>query len=132
MSYPKSSPLGNHDSVQPSPSFPSIEQDVLAFWEKDHTFQASIDQRREQGAPEWVFYDGPPFANGLPHYGHLLTGYAKDTFPRFQTMRGKRVERRFGWDTHGLPAELEAMKQLGMTEKSQILEMGIEKSTQRP
>ncbi len=127
MSYPKSSPLGNHDSVQPSPSFPSIEQDVLAFWEKDHTFQASIDQRREQGAPEWVFYDGPPFANGLPHYGHLLTGYAKDTFPRFQTMRGKRVERRFGWDTHGLPAELEAMKQLGMTEKSQILEMGIEK-----
>ncbi|MFT4213294.1 MAG: isoleucine--tRNA ligase, partial [Microbacterium sp.] len=74
---------------------------------------------------EWVFYDGPPFANGLPHYGHLLTGYAKDLFPRFQTMRGKKVDRVFGWDTHGLPAELEAMKQLGITEKSQIEDMGI-------
>ena len=72
-----------------------------------------------------MFYDGPPFANGLPHYGHLLTGYAKDLFPRFQTMRGKQVHRRFGWDTHGLPAELEAMRQLGITEKSQIEEMGI-------
>ncbi len=90
---------------------------------QDGTFQASIDQR--EGAEEWVFYDGPPFANGLPHYGHLLTGYAKDLFPRFQTMRGKQVHRRFGWDTHGLPAELEAMKQLGITEKSQIEEMGI-------
>ncbi len=66
-----------------------------------------------------------PFANGLPHYGHLLTGYAKDVFPRFQTMRGKQVHRRFGWDTHGLPAELEAMRQLGITEKSQIEAMGI-------
>ena len=72
-----------------------------------------------------MFYDGPPFANGLPHYGHLLTGYAKDLFPRFQTMRGKKVDRVFGWDTHGLPAELEAMKQLGITEKSEIEAMGI-------
>ncbi|WP_309067871.1 isoleucine--tRNA ligase, partial [Microbacterium sp.] len=88
------------------------------------TFRASIAQR--DGAEEWVFYDGPPFANGLPHYGHLLTGYAKDLFPRFQTMRGKRVDRVFGWDTHGLPAELEAMKQLGITEKSQIEDMGID------
>ena len=63
----------------------------------------------EDGANEFVFYDGPPFANGLPHYGHLLTGYVKDVVPRYQTMRGRRVERRFGWDTHGLPAELEAM-----------------------
>jgi isoleucyl-tRNA synthetase len=68
---------------------------------RDDTFRASIAQR--DGAEEWVFYDGPPFANGLPHYGHLLTGYAKDLFPRFQTMRGKKVDRVFGWDTHGLP-----------------------------
>ncbi|WP_394551792.1 isoleucine--tRNA ligase [Agromyces sp. MMS24-JH15] len=109
--------------VTPSPHFPSIEEQVLAFWKSDATFQASIDQR--EGATEWVFNDGPPFANGLPHYGHLLTGYAKDVFPRFQTMRGKQVHRRFGWDTHGLPAELEAERQLGITDKSQIEEMGI-------
>ncbi len=107
----------------PSPNFPQLETEVLAYWKDDDTFQASIDNR--DGAPEWTFYDGPPFANGLPHYGHLLTGYAKDLFPRFQTMRGKQVHRRFGWDTHGLPAELEAMRQLGITEKSQIEEMGI-------
>ena len=126
-------PLGSDDHgapgsripepVVPSPRFPQIEADVLRFWEQDDTFRASIAQR--EGSPEWVFYDGPPFANGLPHYGHLLTGYAKDLFPRFQTMRGHKVDRVFGWDTHGLPAELEAMKQLGITEKSQIEEMGI-------
>ncbi len=110
--------------VAPSPSFPAIERRVLEFWKKDDTFRESIRQR--EGAPEWVFNDGPPFANGLPHYGHLLTGYAKDVFPRFQTMRGKKVERRFGWDTHGLPAELEVMKQLGITEKSEIEAMGID------
>ncbi|QBE47545.1 isoleucine--tRNA ligase [Leucobacter triazinivorans] len=109
--------------VSPSPKLPEIEQRVLAFWRDDDTFRESI--RNREGAEEWVFNDGPPFANGLPHYGHLLTGYAKDVFPRFQTMRGRRVERRFGWDTHGLPAELEAMKQLGITEKSEIEEMGV-------
>ncbi|WP_292835560.1 isoleucine--tRNA ligase [Microbacterium sp.] len=111
------------DSVVPSPRFPEIERSILEFWEEDDTFRASIAQR--EGADEWVFYDGPPFANGLPHYGHLLTGYAKDLFPRFQTMRGKKVDRVFGWDTHGLPAELEAMKQLGITEKSEIEKMGL-------
>lgn len=111
------------DVVTPSPRFPDIEGEVLSFWQADDTFRASIAQR--EGAEEWVFYDGPPFANGLPHYGHLLTGYAKDLFPRFQTMRGKKVDRVFGWDTHGLPAELEAMKQLGITEKSEIEQMGI-------
>ena len=75
--------------VIPSPSFPSMEEDVLAYWKADGTFQASIDNR--DGAEEFVFYDGPPFANGLPHYGHLLTGYAKDVVPRFETMRGKKV-----------------------------------------
>ena len=123
MSYPKSAFGPAADTVVPSPRFPSIENDVQAFWAADDTFRASIAQR--EGAPEWVFYDGPPFANGLPHYGHLLTGYAKDVFPRFQTMTGHKVDRVFGWDTHGLPAELEAMKQLGITEKAEIEEMGI-------
>ncbi|MGN6445425.1 isoleucine--tRNA ligase [Amnibacterium sp.] len=119
MAYPKD----GGEPVNPSPRFPDIERDVLAFWAEDGTFQASIDAR--DGAPEWVFYDGPPFANGLPHYGHLLTGYAKDVFPRYQTMRGKQVHRRFGWDTHGLPAELEAMRQLGITTKEEIEQMGV-------
>jgi len=126
MPYPKSADDAERDQraeVTPSPAFPEIETDVLKFWDEDGTFRASIDNR--DGAEEWVFYDGPPFANGLPHYGHLLTGYAKDVFPRFQTMRGKKVERRFGWDTHGLPAELEAERQLGITDKSQIEEMGL-------
>ncbi|KJL17403.1 Isoleucine--tRNA ligase [Microbacterium azadirachtae] len=127
MTYPRTSPTGSSfgpAAVTPSPRFPEIEREVLAFWEADDTFRASIAQR--EGAEEWVFYDGPPFANGLPHYGHLLTGYAKDLFPRFQTMRGKKVDRVFGWDTHGLPAELEAMKQLGITEKDEIEQMGID------
>ncbi|MBN9223377.1 MAG: isoleucine--tRNA ligase [Microbacterium sp. SCN 70-27] len=128
MTYPRPSTSASAfgpaaDTVVPSPRFPEIERDVLAYWAADDTFRASIAQR--EGAEEWVFYDGPPFANGLPHYGHLLTGYAKDLFPRFQTMRGKKVDRVFGWDTHGLPAELEAMKQLGITEKSEIEDMGI-------
>ena len=79
----------------------------------------------ENGSNEFVFYDGPPFANGLPHYGHLLTGYVKDVVPRYQTMRGRHVERRFGWDTHGLPAEVEAEHQLGIKDKSEIDEMGV-------
>ena len=108
-----------------APRFPDIEQTVLAYWDVDGTFAASIENRST--APEFVFYDGPPFANGLPHYGHLLTGYVKDVIPRFQTMRGKRVERRFGWDTHGLPAELEAERQLGITDKAQIETMGVDK-----
>ena len=125
MIYPRSSASDGApaEPLSPSPSFPAIETGILAFWKRDDTFVASVDER--EGCEEWVFYDGPPFANGLPHYGHLLTGYAKDLFPRYQTMRGKQVHRRFGWDTHGLPAELEAMRQLGITEKSQIDEMGI-------
>ncbi|MDX5453479.1 MAG: isoleucine--tRNA ligase, partial [Rhodococcus sp. (in: high G+C Gram-positive bacteria)] len=103
--------------------FPELEVEVLDGWTKDDTFRASVSNR--DGADEFVFYDGPPFANGLPHYGHLLTGYVKDLIPRFQTMRGKKVERRFGWDCHGLPAELEAEKQLGITDKSQIDTMGL-------
>ena len=108
-----------------APNFPALEADVLDYWDSDDTFRASIARRDD--APEFVFYDGPPFANGLPHYGHLLTGYVKDIVPRYRTMRGDKVERRFGWDTHGLPAELEVQHQLGITDKAQIEEMGIEK-----
>jgi isoleucyl-tRNA synthetase len=134
--YPKASaaPSGaNTSGVSASVKFPEIEERILKYWDEDGTFQASIDQRHPDlpggtsGSNEFVFYDGPPFANGLPHYGHLLTGYAKDLVGRYQTQRGRRVERRFGWDTHGLPAELEAMKQLGMTDKTQIEAMGIDK-----
>lgn len=125
--YPKASTA--HTPANASVRFPEIEERVLKYWAEDGTFQASIDNRDagENGSNEFVFYDGPPFANGLPHYGHLLTGYAKDLVGRYQTQRGRRVERRFGWDTHGLPAELEAMKQLGMTDKTQIEAMGIDK-----
>ena len=111
--------------VNPSPSFPAVEESILDFWATDGTFQASLAQRA--GAEEFVFYDGPPFANGLPHYGHLLTGYAKDMVPRFKTMQGYRVERRFGWDTHGLPAEVEAERQLGISGRLEIEKYGIDK-----
>ncbi|SHT58148.1 Isoleucyl-tRNA synthetase IleS [Mycobacteroides abscessus subsp. abscessus] len=111
------------DQRSGSPNLPALEKQVLRYWDQDDTFRASIANR--DGAPEYVFYDGPPFANGLPHYGHLLTGYVKDIVPRYQTMRGYQVDRRFGWDTHGLPAELEVERQLGITDKSQIDSMGI-------
>ncbi len=128
MTYPKVS-TGAHRSVSSTPNFPEIEERVLAYWKDDDTFRASVEQRDagENGDNEFVFYDGPPFANGLPHYGHLLTGYVKDLIPRYQTMRGRRVERRFGWDTHGLPAELEAMRELGLKTTEEILDLGIEK-----
>ena len=118
---------GSAFGLSASPSFPSLEQRILDFWDTDDTFRASVEARDAgtNGENEFVFYDGPPFANGLPHYGHLLTSYVKDVVPRYQTMRGKKVERRFGWDTHGLPAELEAMKQLGLKTKDEILEMGV-------
>src|SRR3954454_21430817 len=135
MTYPKVTT--NDDAGQPSagggvpsnPRFPEIEQRVLKYWDEDGTFLASVEGRDPgtDGDNEFVFYDGPPFANGLPHYGHLLTGYVKDIVPRYQTMRGKRVERRFGWDTHGLPAELEAQRQLGLKTKQDMVELGIDR-----
>jgi isoleucyl-tRNA synthetase len=128
MVYPKVDLGATEGGAVPSqPSFPALERRVLAGWESDRTFAASVEARPagENGANEFVFYDGPPFANGLPHYGHLLTGYVKDVVPRYQTMRGRHVERRFGWDTHGLPAETETEKQLGLKTKSEIDEMGV-------
>lgn len=120
MTYPK---------VDSQPNFPALENETLEFWATDGTFQASLDQRDAgtNGDNEYVFYDGPPFANGLPHYGHLLTGFVKDAVPRYQTMQGKRVERRFGWDCHGLPAEAEAERQLGISGRQAITDFGIEK-----
>ncbi len=118
-----------YPSVDQQPNLPAIEAAVLARWAEDDTFGTSVAQRPagEGGSNEFVFYDGPPFANGLPHYGHLLTGFVKDAVPRYQTMRGRRVERRFGWDCHGLPAEMEAEKQLGITGPAAIEELGIER-----
>ncbi|MEV4129806.1 isoleucine--tRNA ligase [Nocardia sp. NPDC049707] len=123
LAGPVERPANSRYAAGSGASFPDLERRVLDGWAADDTFRASIENR--SGAAEFVFYDGPPFANGLPHYGHLLTGYVKDVIPRFQTMRGKQVDRRFGWDCHGLPAEIEAEKQLGITDKSQIDAMGL-------
>ena len=104
--------------------FPSIEEKILQRWLDDNTFQKSIDQRPDNN--EFTFNDGPPFANGLPHHGHLLTGYVKDVIPRYQTMKGHKVTRRFGWDCHGLPAEMEAEKELPVSGRASIIDYGIE------
>jgi isoleucyl-tRNA synthetase len=134
VSYPKAVTAAEQAvdlDVPAVPRFPEIEERVRRYWDADGTFVASVEARPaegpngEIGGNEFVFYDGPPFANGLPHYGHLLTGYVKDVVPRYETMKGRRVERRFGWDCHGLPAEVEAEKQLGITHKSQIEAMGV-------
>ncbi len=118
-----------YPEVDQQPNFPELEHEVLELWAKHGTFEASVDQRPAgtDGANEFVFYDGPPFANGLPHYGHLLTGFVKDAVPRYQTMRGRRVERRFGWDCHGLPAEVKAEQELGISGHPEINEFGIDR-----
>lgn len=104
--------------------FPTLEARILERWATEGTFQASVDARSSDD--EFTFNDGPPFANGLPHHGHLLTGYVKDVVPRYQTMRGKKVTRRFGWDCHGLPAEMEAEKELPVAGRASIIDYGIE------
>ncbi|MFH0953676.1 MAG: isoleucine--tRNA ligase [Verrucomicrobiota bacterium] len=105
-------------------SFPELEAGILEFWAKHDTFKKSLELRRT--APEFVFYDGPPFATGLPHYGHLLPGTIKDIVPRYQTMRGRLVERRFGWDCHGLPVEYEMEQELKISGKRDIEKMGVD------
>jgi isoleucyl-tRNA synthetase len=140
--------------------FAKMEEEILRFWQAEKIFEKSVEIRNFDGLeednvspvieacalkshvecrhqkeekPEFVFYDGPPFANGLPHYGHLLTGFIKDLVARYQTMKGKKVERKFGWDTHGLPVEMETEKELTAREGYQISgqiaiqEYGIEK-----
>ena len=142
-------------------NFAKMEEEILKFWQTENIFEKSVEIRNfsedldedntspviehcalkdhkncrheKQEKGEFVFYDGPPFANGLPHYGHLLTGFIKDLVARYQTMKGKKVERRFGWDTHGLPVEMETEKELTAREGKQISgqiainEYGIEK-----
>jgi isoleucyl-tRNA synthetase len=117
-------PAPPYPKVDAKPDFPAIERRILAQWQAERTFERSVECR-EGGANEYLFFDGPPFANGLPHYGHLLTGYVKDVVPRYQTMRGHRVERRFGWDCHGLPAEMAAEKELNVSGRRAITEYGI-------
>jgi isoleucyl-tRNA synthetase len=118
-----------YPNVTPQVRFPDLEKQVLAYWKEHKIFEHSVEQRPvgENGQNEYVFYDGPPFANGLPHYGHLLTGFVKDLVPRYHTMRGRKVDRRFGWDCHGLPAEMSAEKELGISGRHQIQEYGIGK-----
>ena len=106
-------------------AFPKMEEGILAFWEKNGTFAKSL--KRNEGKERYKFYDGPPFATGLPHYGHLLAGTIKDIVPRYQTMRGKYVERRFGWDTHGLPIEALAQDALGVAGAPEIKALGVDK-----
>ncbi|MBU1123301.1 class I tRNA ligase family protein, partial [Patescibacteria group bacterium] len=91
------------DPVDPRQSLPKMEEGILQYWKEEDIFKRSVAQR--ENSENFSFYDGPPFATGLPHYGHLLAGTIKDVIPRYQTMKGKRVERRFGWDCHGLPVE---------------------------
>ncbi len=112
-----------YPQVPAQPRYPSLEEQILASWQVDHTFEASVALHGPE--TEYVFYDGPPFANGLPHYGHLLTGFVKDAVPRYQTMLGHRVERRFGWDCHGLPAEMAAQQELGLSGRQAVIDSGI-------
>ena len=117
--------MKHYANVSAKPDFVKLEKEILKFWEENNTFEKSVQNR--DGAAEFVFYDGPPFANGTPHYGHIMVSYVKDVVARFQTMNGKKVERRLGWDCHGLPAEMSAEKQLGVSGRKQIEEYGIEK-----
>ncbi|MBQ8870217.1 MAG: isoleucine--tRNA ligase [Alphaproteobacteria bacterium] len=117
--------MKHYANVSAKPDFVKLEKEILKFWEENNTFEKSVKNR--DGATEFVFYDGPPFANGTPHYGHIMVSYVKDVVARFQTMNGKKVERRLGWDCHGLPAEMSAEKQLGVSGRKQIEEFGVEK-----
>lgn len=112
-----------YKQVDPRVSFPLMEEEILKFWEDKDIFKRSIQQRED--AEEYIMFDGPPFATGLPHFGHFVPGTLKDIFPRYHTMKGKKVERRFGWDCHGLPVEFEMEKELGISGKTEIENYGI-------
>ncbi|MBU1090124.1 class I tRNA ligase family protein, partial [Patescibacteria group bacterium] len=120
MAFPK---------INPKQPFPSLEEEVLAFWEKEKIFEKSLAQ--DSPAGEFKFFDGPPFATGLPHYGHILQGVIKDLIPRYKTMRGYRVPRIWGWDCHGLPVENLIEKDLGLKSKQEIEEFGIAKFNEK-
>ena len=112
-----------YKSVDAKVDFPKQEEEVLEFWKKNDTFKKSVQQRSK--AEEFVFFDGPPFATGLPHFGHFIPSTIKDIIPRYQTMKGKKVDRRFGWDCHGLPVENLIEKELGINSKHEIEEYGV-------
>jgi isoleucyl-tRNA synthetase len=112
-----------YKSVDSKVRFPELEEDILAFWEKNRIFEKSV--RRREGNEEFVFYDGPPFATGLPHFGHFVPSTIKDIIPRYKAMKGFKVERRFGWDCHGLPVENLIEKELGLNSKTDIETYGI-------
>jgi isoleucyl-tRNA synthetase len=114
-----------YKSVDPKVNFPAMEEEVLAFWRENRTFEKSVSER--EGSPEYVFYDGPPFATGLPHFGHFVPGTIKDIIPRYKTMKGFKVDRRFGWDCHGLPVEYEMEKELGISGKTEVEAYGVAK-----
>ena len=113
-----------YEKVSTDLNFVDREKQVEKFWKDEKIFEKSIDSRRK-GTP-YVFYDGPPTANGKPHIGHVLTRVIKDMIPRYRTMKGYMVPRKAGWDTHGLPVELEVEKLLGLDGKEQIEQYGVE------
>lgn len=112
-------------AVDPKVSFPAMEESILSYWKEHRIFERSVEQRSDR--EDYVFYDGPPFATGLPHFGHFVPGTIKDVIPRYQSMKGRRVERRFGWDCHGLPVEYEMEKELGISGKTEIENFGVAK-----
>jgi len=109
--------------VEPAVDLRALDAEILELWDRIDAFRRSVERRPVES--EYTFYDGPPFATGSPHYGHILAGVIKDIVPRYWTMRGRRIERRFGWDTHGLPVEMEVEKQLGISGPRQIAEYGV-------
>jgi len=106
-------------------NFPNLEEEIISFWKDKKIFEKSVDQRSDDNT--YTFYDGPPFITGLPHHGHLLSSIAKDIIPRYQTMKGKKVKRVWGWDCHGLPIENIVEKELGTKSKKEIEELGVAK-----
>jgi isoleucyl-tRNA synthetase len=124
-------PVSGFRPVDPKQSFPALETEILERWRERDVFHRQLEQRREQGAPVWSFYEGPPTANGAPGTHHVLARSFKDIYPRFQAMRGHYVPRKAGWDCHGLPVELEVEKELGIASKPEIEAYGIAEFNQR-
>ena len=110
--------------VEKQVDFSKLESKILKFWKENNIFEKSLDKNKDK--KQYIFYDGPPFATGLPHYGHLLPGTIKDIIPRYQTMKGKYVERVWGWDCHGLPVENLIEKELNLNSRKEIIEYGID------
>ncbi|MFM8315773.1 MAG: class I tRNA ligase family protein, partial [Deltaproteobacteria bacterium] len=111
--------------VSPDVQFPQLEESILSFWKEEKIIQKGL--RMNEGQKPFLFYDGPPFATGLPHYGHLLAGTLKDVVPRYWAMKGRYVDRRWGWDCHGLPVEFEMENELGLSGYREVEKFGVAK-----